>query len=68
MTENSKIDDLKEMLLNAEKKLGIERSDENFEKSRTEGFRIFKKILKEDPNYCEEVVSIFDNYGEQKEN
>ena len=66
MTENSKIDDLKEMLLNAEKKLGIERSDENFEKSRTEGFRIFKKILKEDPNYCEEVVSIFENYGEQK--
>ena len=66
MTENSKIDDLKEMLLNAEKKLGIERSDENFEKSRTEGLRIFKKILKEDPNYCEEVVSIFDNYGEQK--
>ena len=45
MTEISKIDNLKEMLLNAEKKLDIERSDESFEKSRSEGFEILKNVL-----------------------
>ena len=48
MTEISKIDNLKEMLLNAEKKLDIERSDENFEKSRSEGFEILRKALRGD--------------------
>ena len=47
MTENSKIDDLKEMLLDAENKFDIERSEESFEKSRSVGFEILKNVLQE---------------------
>ena len=48
MTENSKIDDLKEMLLDAENKFDIERSEESFEKSRSVGFEILRKALRGD--------------------
>ena len=48
MTENSKIDDLKKMLLDAKNKFDIERSEESFEKSRSVGFEILRKALRGD--------------------
>ena len=40
--------------------------DKDFKELWEVGFRFLRKNLKEDPKYCEEVVSIFENYGEQK--
>lgn len=40
--------------------------DKDFKELWKVGFRFLGKNLKEDPKYCEEVVSIFENYGEQK--